>query len=139
MSKTHRRRAVVAELRTGGVAVIGSESCANLHDRFLSWEECEPLVVEYCEHAGLPSTAGAFTMALKRKRTAMAAKMDAGYVDNADLTNDQASGKARSPAPRQGASAVRAGPGGGGLLPVGSAPRASPFPDASHGDVSADQ
>ncbi|MFP8887900.1 Tn3 family transposase [Streptomyces mangrovi] len=81
------------ELRTGDVAVIGSESYANLHDQLLSWQACEPLVADYCEQAGLPATAPAFTAALKQKLAATAAKVDAGYPDNADLTIDTASGK----------------------------------------------
>lgn len=81
------------ELRTGDVAVIGSESYANLHDQLLSWEACQPLVAEYCEEAGLPANAGAFTAALKAKLTAVAAKVDAGYPDNADLTIDKDTGK----------------------------------------------
>ncbi|MFD9537356.1 transposase [Streptomyces sp. NPDC060010] len=81
------------ELRTGDVAVIGSESYANLHEQLLSWEACEPLVAEYCEEAGLPASAGAFTAELKRQLTAVAAKVDAGYPDNADLTIDKDSGK----------------------------------------------
>ncbi|MFE2184899.1 Tn3 family transposase [Streptomyces sp. NPDC059455] len=81
------------ELRTGDVAVIGSQSYANLHDQLLSWQACEPLAADYCEQAGLPSTAPAFTAALKQKLTQVAAKVDAGYPDNADLTIDTASGK----------------------------------------------
>jgi Transposase and inactivated derivatives, TnpA family len=84
---------LVQELRTGDLAVIGSESYANLQKQLMSWEECEPLVAEYCEQAGLPATASAFTEALKQKLTAVAAKVDAGYPDNADLTIDQGSGK----------------------------------------------
>ncbi|MEU9005377.1 Tn3 family transposase [Streptomyces sp. NPDC048551] len=75
------------------MAVIGSESYANLHEQLLSWEACEPLVAEYCEEAGLPASAGAFTAELKRQLTAVAAKVDAGYPDNADLTIDKDSGK----------------------------------------------
>lgn len=48
---------LVQELRTGDVAVFGSESYANLQKQLMSWEECEPLVAEYCEQAGLPATA----------------------------------------------------------------------------------
>jgi hypothetical protein len=87
------RSYLTQELRTGDVAVIGSESYANLHDQLLSWQACEPLVADYCEQAGLPATAPAFTAALKQKLTATAAKVDAGYPDNADLAIDAASGK----------------------------------------------
>lgn len=60
---------LVQELRTGDVAVIGSESYANLHDQLLSWEACQPLVAGYREQAGLPDTATAFTAALKQQLT----------------------------------------------------------------------
>ncbi|MEU7688781.1 transposase, partial [Streptomyces spectabilis] len=66
---------------------------ANLHEQLLSWEVCEPLVAEYCEEAGLPVSAGAFTAALKHQLSSVAAKVDAGYPDNADLTIDKDSGK----------------------------------------------
>ncbi|MFD6938189.1 hypothetical protein ACFWAP_18825 [Streptomyces goshikiensis] len=92
---------LVQELRTGDVAVIGSESYANLHEQLLSWEACQPLVAEYCEEAGLPATASAFTAALKQQLTAMAAKVDADYPDNADLTIDKDTGKIVL-SPRQG-------------------------------------
>ncbi|MBF6047911.1 Tn3 family transposase [Streptomyces sp. NRRL B-1677] len=98
--KTNRRHfevctlfCLVQEVRSGDVAVLGSESYANFYDQLLSWEECEPLVAGYCEQAGLPATASAFTAALRQKLTAVAAKVDAGYPDNADLTIDAASGK----------------------------------------------
>ncbi|MBQ1095040.1 Tn3 family transposase [Streptomyces sp. b94] len=81
------------ELRTGDVAVIGSESYANLHDQLLSWEACQPLVAGYCAEAGLPASAPAFTAALKAKLTAVAARVDAGYPDNADLSIDKDTGK----------------------------------------------
>ncbi|MFC7641587.1 hypothetical protein ACFQX6_11720 [Streptosporangium lutulentum] len=31
---------LVAELRSGDIAVAGSDSFANLHDQLMSWEEC---------------------------------------------------------------------------------------------------
>jgi len=42
---------LAAELRTGDIAVVGSESYANLHTQLMSWTECQPLVADYCAQA----------------------------------------------------------------------------------------
>ena len=39
---------LAAELRSGDIAVAGSDSYANLHDQLMSWEECRPLVEAFC-------------------------------------------------------------------------------------------
>lgn len=46
---------LAAELRTGDIAVVGSDSYANLHAQLMPWSECEPLVAEYCAQTGLPA------------------------------------------------------------------------------------
>ncbi|MEV2272428.1 hypothetical protein [Nonomuraea africana] len=46
---------LAAELRSGDIAVAGSDSYANLHDQLMSWQECQPLVEEFCAEAGLPT------------------------------------------------------------------------------------
>ena len=45
------------ELRTGDVAVRGSEAYANWAAKLLGWEECQPLLDEFCAEAGLPASA----------------------------------------------------------------------------------
>jgi hypothetical protein len=40
---------LAAELRSGDVAVAGSESYASFADQLLSWEECEPLAQQLPE------------------------------------------------------------------------------------------
>jgi hypothetical protein len=76
---------LAAELGTGDIAVIGAESYANLHTQLMSWSECEPLVGEYCAQAGIPDTATGYVAAWKRELSRLAAQVDAGYPDNADL------------------------------------------------------
>ncbi|MEV0151445.1 MULTISPECIES: hypothetical protein [unclassified Nonomuraea] len=39
---------LASELKSGDIAVAGSDSHANLHDQLMSWEVCEPLVTEFC-------------------------------------------------------------------------------------------
>ncbi|MGH3755398.1 MAG: DUF4158 domain-containing protein [Pseudonocardiaceae bacterium] len=79
---------VAAELRSGDIAVLGSDSYANLHAQLLSWAVCEPDVANYCVQAGIPATAAEFTAWCRAELTAMAAKVDAGYPANADLVID---------------------------------------------------
>lgn len=50
----------------------------------LEWEDCTQLLGELCAEAGLPTTAEAFTDALRSKLTEQAATVDAGYPDNSD-------------------------------------------------------
>jgi TnpA family transposase len=76
------------ELRSGDVAVAGSEDYADYREQLLPWLECEPLVAEYCAEAGLPADADGFVEALKELLTETARAADAGYPANADLVID---------------------------------------------------
>lgn len=58
-------------LRTGDVAVDGSQAFANWSAQLLPWEGCRPLLDEFCAEAGLPATAALFTEQL---RSSLAAK-----------------------------------------------------------------
>jgi len=97
---------LAAELRTGDVAVRGSQAYANWAAQLLPWSDCEGLLGEFCAEAGLPSTARAFTDQLRTKLADQAAAVDGGYPENADLVIDPATGqpslkrrRARAPAP----------------------------------------
>ena len=61
---------LAAELRSGDIAVRGSEAYANWSARLLPREDCEQLLGEFCAQAGLPTSAEAFTVraALKAHR-----------------------------------------------------------------------
>ncbi|MFD1502599.1 Tn3 family transposase, partial [Streptosporangium lutulentum] len=76
---------LVAELRSGDIAVAGSDSFANLHDQLMSWEECRPLVPAFCAQAGIPVEASALTAHYRDKLSAIAAVVDVGYPGNTDL------------------------------------------------------
>jgi TnpA family transposase len=67
---------LAAELRSGDIAVAGSDSYANLYAQLLSWQECEPLVKTYCAQAGIPAQAGEFTAWCKGELTRMASTVD---------------------------------------------------------------
>jgi hypothetical protein len=76
---------LATELRSGDIAVVGSDSFANLHEQLMDWEECAPLVPAFCAQAGIPTDAAALTEHYRRKLTAVAAAVDTGYPGNTDL------------------------------------------------------
>jgi TnpA family transposase len=80
---------LVEELRTGDVAVVGSASYANWQAQLMPWEECEPLVAGYCAEAGVAPSAAEFASGLRTRLGELAAAVDAGYPDNADLVIDE--------------------------------------------------
>jgi hypothetical protein len=80
---------LAAELRSGDIAVVGSDSYANLYDQLMTWHECEPLVADYCAAAGIPVDAAAFRAMLTTELAEVAGRVDAGYPDNADLSIDE--------------------------------------------------
>jgi hypothetical protein len=84
---------LAAELRSGDVAVRGSQAYANWSAQLLPWPECEGLLGEFCAEVGLPNTAREFTDQLRTKLTDQAAAVDAGYPENIDLVIDAATGK----------------------------------------------
>jgi hypothetical protein len=84
---------LAAELRSGDVAVRGSQAYANWSAQLLPWPECEALLDEFCAEAGLPTTARAFTNQLRVKLTQQAAAVDAGYPENTALVIDPTTSK----------------------------------------------
>ncbi|WP_424532904.1 Tn3 family transposase [Sphaerisporangium viridialbum] len=77
---------LASELKSGDIAVAGSDSYANLHDQLMSWEKCEPLVEEFCAEAGLPTDPRELTRHYRQLLADTAAGVDAGYPANTDLT-----------------------------------------------------
>jgi hypothetical protein len=76
---------LAAELRSGDIAVAGSDSYANLHDQLMSWEECQPHVAGFCEQAGIPASTGDLVAHFRARLEKTASAVDAGYPANADL------------------------------------------------------
>ncbi|GGT46220.1 hypothetical protein ACFFV7_39810 [Nonomuraea spiralis] len=77
------------ELRTGDVAVLGSNEHGDWSAHLLPWEECQPKLAAFCEKVGLPDTPAGFVAHLKDAHLSAAAQLDAGYLDNADLVIDE--------------------------------------------------
>jgi TnpA family transposase len=76
---------LAAELRSGDVAVDGSETYADYRSQLLSWGECESLVADYCRELGIPDTAGGLVQGLRSLLADTAERVDRGYADNREL------------------------------------------------------
>lgn len=58
---------LATELKTGDAYIPGSSSFADYRAQLLSWEECQPLLTEYCTELGLPTDAQGFVMQLRQQ------------------------------------------------------------------------
>ncbi|WP_049444030.1 Tn3 family transposase, partial [Stenotrophomonas maltophilia] len=73
------------ELKSGDVAVRGSETYADYREQLLPWEQCEPLLDDYCRQVGLPTSAVGFVNALQSKLIQVADLTDQGYLENGQV------------------------------------------------------
>lgn len=88
------------ELRSGDVAVVGSEEYADWSDQLLPWEVVEEKLPAYLVEVGLAEDedqaaafdAAAFRRQLEDRLRAAAAAADAGYSDNESLVIDPDTG-----------------------------------------------
>lgn len=76
---------LASELKTGDVSVQGSEKYADYRKQLLSWEECEPLVKEYCKELNFPSSPTQFVKQLKQNLTSVANTVDSNYPNNGQV------------------------------------------------------
>jgi len=76
---------LASELKSGDLYVEGSEAYADYRAQLLSWEECEPLVPEYCAQIGVPSTAQAFVADLRQQLRKTAEWVDQTYPGNSSV------------------------------------------------------
>jgi hypothetical protein len=76
---------VAAELRSGGLCVVGSEQFAGYREQLLSWEDCAPKVAEYCQRLGLPATAEGLVAHIQAWLTEVSTQVDQTRPDNHDL------------------------------------------------------
>ena len=81
--------ALAAEIKSGDVSIQGSEAYADYREQLLSWEECEPLVTDYCQQLGFADDPAGFVRGLRDGLTVIAAEVDAGFPDNKSLGIDE--------------------------------------------------
>lgn len=77
------------ELKSGDIAIIGSEEYGDYRDGLLDWQECEPLIDQYCMEMGLPANASEFAARLKTELSAVAEEIDQSYPKNSALSIDE--------------------------------------------------
>ena len=73
------------ELKSGDVAVRGSETYADYREQLLPWEQCEQMLEDYCGQVGLPATAVGFVNALQSRLMQVAELTDQGYLENGQV------------------------------------------------------
>ena len=73
------------ELRSGDVAIRGSDAYADYREQLLSREVCEPLRADYCRDLGFPATAQGFVQHLREWLTTAARAVDAGSPANRQI------------------------------------------------------
>ncbi len=81
--------ALAAEIKSGDVSIQGSEAYADYREQLLPWEECEPLVADYCRQLEFPDNPQAFVSHLRDWLTRTAAEVDAGFPDNKAMGIDE--------------------------------------------------
>lgn len=73
------------ELKTGDICVKGSENFADYREQLLTWEECEPMVADYCRELGFSETSEGFVQQIKQWLTVTAEIVDLNYPDNGQV------------------------------------------------------
>ncbi|MEL6855637.1 MAG: Tn3 family transposase, partial [Cyanobacteria bacterium J06607_13] len=81
--------ALAVALKTGDAYVVGSEEYADFRAQLLPWEDCEPLVAEYCGQLGIPATDEGLVEHLKALLIERAAEVDSKLQDDDQLTFDE--------------------------------------------------
>jgi len=76
---------LAAELKSGDICVLGSESYTDYREQLLSWEDYQPLVEPYCQQLGFSSKPEDFIENLKSCLTQTALEVDKGYPDNTSI------------------------------------------------------
>ncbi len=74
------------ELRSGDVAVDGSNAYPDTRAQLLPWAECAPLVAAWATEMGLPPTASAFVEDLHQRLTTAAALVDQQFPEQDQLS-----------------------------------------------------
>lgn len=77
------------ELKSGDIAITGSEEYGDYRNGLLDWAECEPLVGDYCAELALPANARDFIVRLKEELSTVADAVDRGYPKNSALQIDE--------------------------------------------------
>jgi TnpA family transposase len=75
-------------LQVGDIYVAGAENFGDYRTQLLPWATCKPRLAAYSDALGMPRTGKEFVAQLKSQLTVLAAKVDAGFPANSELTID---------------------------------------------------
>ncbi|NHN33221.1 Tn3 family transposase [Paenibacillus agricola] len=76
---------LASELKTGDLFVTGSENYADYREQLLSWEECKPMVADFCAEMKFTPTSEGFVQQLKDLLTQTAEEVDKNYPNNGQV------------------------------------------------------
>jgi len=77
------------ELKATDLCVIGSASYADFRQQLVPWEDCLPLLPEYCQHLSIPSTGKEAVVQLAQALTDKANQVDTSYPAIDELVIDE--------------------------------------------------
>jgi hypothetical protein len=80
---------LAAEIKSGDVSIAGSENYADYREQLLPWEDCEPLVSDYCAQLEFPDKPGTFTTHLREWLAETTRQVDQGFPDNQTVRIDE--------------------------------------------------
>ena len=76
------------ELKSGDIAIVGSEEYGDYRDGLLDWQDCESMVDEFCASTERPNTPAEFVAQLKEELSTVADEIDKSYPNNTALSID---------------------------------------------------
>lgn len=89
--KIHRRHLEVCvfsylakELKTGDICISESDEYADYREQLLSWEECQPMLEDYCNEMGFPENGPDFVNQLKNWMLHKSHDVDKNFPVNKD-------------------------------------------------------
>lgn len=71
---------LMTELKSGDIAIAGSEEFGDYREGLLDWKDCESLLAEYCTAVELPTNAVNFVTNLKAELTQKAEEVDRNFA-----------------------------------------------------------
>ncbi len=77
---------LAAELKTGDACVVGSEDYADFREQLLTWEECQPQLLDYSQQMGIAVNAPEFVQQLQTWLTSVATATDEICKDGTQVT-----------------------------------------------------
>ena len=76
---------IASEFKTGDICTEGSEEYTDYRNQLLTWEDCKPLIEDYCKEMNLPKSKNEFICHLKNMLKEKAHLVDINYPKNSEL------------------------------------------------------